>query len=81
MVGIVQKWKSIFGKRNRRKIILFSGIKKVWWLCPKGHSYDATIGHRTRKIHPTGCPHHYIKTFPRLELTEWKSEEGGRMWL
>ena len=32
--------------------------KKVWWICPeKGHSYDATIGHRTRKFHPTGCPH------------------------
>ena len=22
-----------------------------------------------------------IETFPRLKLTEWKSEEGGRMWL
>ena len=25
--------------------------KKAWWLCPKGHSYVATIDHRTRKIH------------------------------
>ena len=25
--------------------------------------------------------HTAIETFPRLELTEGKSEEGGRMWL
>jgi hypothetical protein len=29
---------------------------KVWWLCPKGHSYDSIIISRTRK-NPTGCPY------------------------
>jgi len=28
--------------------------KKVWWLCPKGHEYEATIGNRTRN---DGCPY------------------------
>lgn len=28
---------------------------KVYWLCPKGHSYDAKISNRTKK-NPTGCP-------------------------
>jgi hypothetical protein len=23
--------------------------KKVWWLCPKGHSYESTIANRTRQ--------------------------------
>ena len=33
-------------------------IKKVWWLCPKGHSYDALINNRTRKNKPSGgCPY------------------------
>ena len=32
--------------------------KKVWWLCPKGHDYYATIKNRTSKK-PTGCPHCY----------------------
>jgi hypothetical protein len=32
---------------------------KVWWLCPKGHSYDASISKRTRKDKPTSCPHCY----------------------
>ena len=29
--------------------------KKVWWLCPKGHSYEANISHRTKE-NPTSCP-------------------------
>jgi len=28
--------------------------KKAWWLCPKGHSYEAIIKNRTRD---RGCPH------------------------
>ena len=31
--------------------------KKVWWLCPKGHSYDSVIAPRTRKNKPSGCPY------------------------
>ena len=29
--------------------------KKVWWLCPKGHSYKSIIGNRTKTKLPTGC--------------------------
>lgn len=29
--------------------------KKVWWQCPLGHEYQATIGHRTAQ-NGTGCP-------------------------
>lgn len=29
--------------------------KKVWWLCPKGHEYQAIISNRTRK--GQGCPY------------------------
>lgn len=29
--------------------------KKVWWKCPQGHSYEATILHRTNG--KTGCPY------------------------
>jgi len=30
--------------------------KKNWWLCPKGHTYDSQVNHRTRKD-PRGCPY------------------------
>jgi len=33
----------------------FGSNMKVWWFCPKGHSYDSTIKNRTSN-HPTGCP-------------------------
>ena len=29
--------------------------RKVWWMCPKGHSYDAKISNRT--IRHSGCPY------------------------
>lgn len=29
--------------------------KKVWWICPKGHEYQATVGHRT-PTNGTNCP-------------------------
>jgi hypothetical protein len=35
----------------------FGSHKKVWWLCPKGHSYDSIIGNRAKKKKPTGCPY------------------------
>ena len=28
--------------------------KKVWWICPEGHSYEATPANRN---HGTGCPY------------------------
>ena len=31
--------------------------KKVWWLCPQGHSYEAAIKNRTKSIKPSGCPY------------------------
>lgn len=30
--------------------------KKVWWICPKGHHYQAWMGDRTGK-RKTGCPY------------------------
>lgn len=30
---------------------------KVFWRCPKGHSYEAVVYSRTNKNNPTGCPY------------------------
>ena len=35
---------------------LSSGTK-VWWLCPKGHDYQAMIAKRTQKVLATSCPY------------------------
>ena len=33
--------------------VTYGSNKKVWWICPKGHSYQATINHRSGG---TNCP-------------------------
>ena len=36
--------------------VSYGSEKKVWWLCPKGHTYDSQVNHRTRKD-SRGCPY------------------------
>lgn len=31
--------------------------KKVWWKCPNGHQYVASISNRNHKTNPTACPY------------------------
>jgi hypothetical protein len=40
-------------KLNPKTITSGSGIK-VWWICDKGHEWEATVDHRT---HGSGCPY------------------------
>ena len=47
-------------KRNREltaKDLTYGSSKKVWWHCPKGHSYESTPKSRTRKGRQSGCPY------------------------
>ena len=34
-----------------------SSTRRVWWLCPKGHSYDMIPASRTLKKRPQNCPY------------------------
>ncbi|MCK5021415.1 MAG: zinc-ribbon domain-containing protein [Candidatus Peribacteraceae bacterium] len=36
--------------------VTHSSGKKVWWLCGKGHSWNALISNRTRIKKPSSCP-------------------------
>ncbi len=45
-------------ERNRELTpdkVLYGTAKRVYWLCPEGHSYSATINHRSG-AHGTCCP-------------------------
>ena len=33
-----------------------SSHKKVWWICKRGHEWQATVNDRTNKSRPHGCP-------------------------
>jgi hypothetical protein len=68
----------------------FSGKshKKVWWLCPKDHSYDSMISDRTRKDKPRGCPYcsgrrvskdnNLLSLFPKV-VSEWHPTKNGEL--
>ena len=59
--------------------------KKVWWICDKGHAYQARIHHRTSRNH--GCPycsnHQLLRGYNDLEThypniaKEWHPTKNG----
>lgn len=61
--------------------------KKVWWLCPKGHSYQQTVTKRTKRKY--NCPycsgHKVLKGFNDLETVnphlakEWHPIKNGNL--
>ena len=54
---IAKEWHPTKNKELMPNQVTYGSCKKVWWLCPKGHSYDSPIKSRTHKNHPTGCPY------------------------
>ena len=69
--------------------------KKVWWLCPQGHEYQATVLHRTQD-NGTGCPicnsgrqtsfaeqavYYYVKKLYPDAINRYTADFLGRMEL
>jgi hypothetical protein len=55
---IAKEWHPTKNGELKPEEFTYGSTKKVWWLCTKGHDYDTSILHRTKKK-PTGCPHCY----------------------
>ena len=53
---VATEWHPTKNGDSRPEDFTSGSSKKVWWLCPKRHSYDTTIAHRTNNK-PTGCPY------------------------
>ena len=53
---LVQEWHPTKNGELTPNDLTHGSVKKVWWLCPKGHSYEADPNHRTAK-NPRGCPY------------------------
>ena len=75
--------------------ITYGSNKKVSWICPQGHEYKATIGHRTSE-NGTGCPkcnsgrqtsfaeqavYYYVKKLYPDAINRYKAEFLGKMEL
>ena len=52
---IAKEWHpTLNGSTTPQKVTPYSN-RKVWWLCPRGHPYQAIIA--TRTSHHSGCPY------------------------
>ncbi len=68
--------------------ILPGSEKRIWWICPKGHSYDTVP--RIRTLFGTGCPvcdnKRILKGYNDLETLhpelakEWDYEKNGELY-
>ena len=82
------------GDLTPQKVVYGSG-KKVWWLCPQGHEYQATVLHRTQD-NGTGCPicnsgrqtsfaeqavYYYVKKLYPDAINRYNADFLGRMEL
>lgn len=67
--------------------VVYGSDKKAWWLCGRGHHWEARISRRTRKKNPRGCPYcSNQKVWPGyndlasqypLVASEWDRDENG----
>lgn len=48
-----EEWHPIKNEELEPTQVTHGSGKKVWWICPEGHEYQATVLHRTRG---TNCP-------------------------
>ncbi|MBP3296934.1 MAG: zinc-ribbon domain-containing protein, partial [Lachnospiraceae bacterium] len=53
--AIANEWDYIKNAKLTPRSISGGSNKKVWWICPKGHSYESQINSRTKQ--GTGCPY------------------------
>lgn len=87
------EWHPVNNKQLTPEDITYGSGKKVWWLCPNNHEYEATILHRA---HGTECPkcndgrqtsfaeqatYFYIKQLYSDALNRYSAKFLGRMEL
>ena len=65
---LVKEWHPTKNGELTPNDFTFGSHKKVWWLCPKGHSYNSVIKNRT--LNKSGCP--YCAGKKTLNYDLWK---------
>lgn len=84
---IAKEWNYEKNDPIKPRDVLPKVSKKVWWVCPNGHEYQATVGSRT--FQGTGCPYCARKTllpgyndlasaFPEL-VKEWNYDRNTNL--
>ncbi len=63
---IAKEWHPTKNKQVTPEDVTYGARKKVWWRCPKGHEYPATIDSRTSKKQPTDCPFCLVPSYHHI---------------
>ena len=82
---LCEEWHPTKNGDNKPENFTPGSGKKVWWLCPKQHDYEARIGSRTGR-NSTGCPYcagkkvsednNLLFMFPDI-AAEWHPTKNG----
>ena len=74
---LLREWHPTKNGELKPSEVTYASNKKVWWLCPKYHSYESIINNRTRKK-PTGCQKckNLDSLFPSVS-SEWHPTKNG----
>ena len=83
---LLREWHPTKNGELKPEKVTHASNKKVWWLCPKGHTYDVNTNSRTRKDKPRGCPYcsgrrvsednNLLTLFPNI-ASEWHPSKNG----
>ena len=84
---LLSEWDYEKNKELRPENIAKGSHEKVWWRCPKGHSYQASPLNRTNKTNHSGCPYcsnkrvlqgyNDLQTVYLEYAAEWDNEKNG----
>ena len=54
---LTKEWHPSKNDNLSPNMVLSTTAKKAWWVCKKGHEWEASIRRRTQPNKPTGCPY------------------------
>lgn len=92
---LAKEWHPVKNGNLKPNMVFPSQNKKVWWICPLGHEYQATINHRS-SANGTNCPicnsgrqtsfreqalYYYVKKMYSDAISRYKSKQFGKFEL
>ena len=82
--ALAKEWHPELNEDLLPKDVSAGSSRKVWWICPEGHSFQSTVSHR---IAGTGCPYcsgkkalsgfNDLRTIMPEIVPEWNDERNG----
>ena len=83
---LAREWHPVKNGKNRPETIVIGSHKKVWWICPKGHEWKATVKDRASGNQCPICQNRELligyndlgSLFPQV-AEEWNFKKNGNL--